>query len=247
MKRCRSPPAAATPIRPLSSASRLQLVRRIPKQTLLRAGEEDPSMWGMSYNSARESLFLADWANKVVRSMRVRVNACDLRDVYRASHDTSPLMWSVCDTSDSNPLLVCSGENNAHWLVALSRNGREWREAHRVQTGRMGCICCALSGSQVLIGEYDSTYMELFRLESGPRIARVHRIHVPDKYNWFSATCSSDTLVAMSYPLLEKLVRVHRLRGDRLEELARIQLKNPFNLLLLAHRLLVADYDIEKH
>ena len=41
-------------------------------------------------------------------------------------------------------------------------------------------------------------------------------------------------------------VRLHRLRGDRLEELARIQLKAPDILLWLADRLLVADYDSEK-
>ena len=38
-------------------------------------------------------------------------------------------------------------------------------------------------------------------------------------------------------------MRVHRLRGDRLEELFRIQLKQSHYLLWLADRLLVADYD----
>ena len=71
--------------------------------------------------------------------MRVRDNAGDLRDVYRAPHDTSPLVWSVCHMSDSDTLLVCSDEYGpdgkyVHWLVALSRNGSEWREAQRVQT-----------------------------------------------------------------------------------------------------------------
>ena len=65
-----------------------------------------------------------------------------------------------------------------------------------------------------------------------------------DEYNSFSATCGSDTLVAMSYE--DKSVRVHRLRGDRLEELARIRLKWPDFLLWLSDRLLVADYDSDK-
>ena len=39
---------------------------------------------------------------------------------------------------------------------------------------------------------------------------------------------------------------VHRLRGHRLEELARIQLKKPQYLLWLSDRLLVADFDIKK-
>ena len=61
--------------------------------------------------------------------MRVRDNAGDLRNVYRAPHDTSPSIWCVCHVSDSDTLLVCLGEyvgNN--WLVALSRKGSEWRE-----------------------------------------------------------------------------------------------------------------------
>ena len=180
----------------------------------------------------------------LVRAMRVRDNAGDLRDVYRAPHDTLPLMYSVCHMSDSDTLLVCSFESNEWWLVALSRNGSEWREAQRVQTDGEGQISCALSDSRVLIGDDGSTYMELFRVESGPRIARVHRIHMPEKYNEFSATCDSDTLVAMSYN--DNSVRVHRLRGDQLEELARIQLKYPSLLLWLADRLLVEDYDSEK-
>ena len=227
--------------------------KRLPAEALMVGGDYYPEIRGMSYNSAHDELFLADWNNKVVRAMRVRDNAGDLRDVYRAPHDTSPILLSVCHMSDSDTLLVSSLEKGsdgkiAQWLVALSRNGSEWREAQRVQTEGKGWISCALSDSRVLIGDDDSTYMELFRVESGPCIARVHRIHVPEKYEWFSATCGSDTLVAMSYTsyFSDKSVRVHRLRGDRLEELARIQLKEPHKLLWLVDRLLVADYDSEK-
>ena len=223
----------------------------------MAAGDKHPDISGMSYNSAREELFLTDQDNKVVRAMRVRDNAVDLRDVYRAPHDTSDV-WSVCHMSDSDTLLVCSGERGpdrkyTQWLVALSRSGSEWREAHRVQTERNGDMSCALSDSRVVIGKLISTYMELFRVESGPRIARLHRIHVPELYYWFSATCGSDTLVAMSYPKTmdnnpngDNSMRVHRLRGDRLEELARIQFNYPDALLWLPDRLLVADFDREK-
>ena len=247
MKRCRSPPAAE-PIRPLSSDLRLQLVRRIPKQTLIRAGEKDSDIYGMSYNLARDELFLADYDNKVVRAMRMRDNASDLLDVYRAPHDTSPSIRSVCHMKDSDTLLVCSCELGpdrkfAQWLVALSRNGSEWREVQRVQTDVDGWNCCALSDSRVLIGECSSTNLELFRVKSGPSIVRVHRIHVPETYWCFSATCSSDTLVAMTYKDLDKWVRVHRLLGDRLEEIASIQLNCPDTLLWLADRLLIADFD----
>ena len=155
----------------------------------------------------------------------------------------------------SDTLLVCSGEegqdkNWANWLVALSRNGSEWRESQRLQIDgsreRSMIICCALSDSRVLINEFNSTYMELFRVESGMRIARIHHIHVPEEYHFLSATCASDTLVAMTNPYTDKSVRVHRLRGDQLEELARIQLKWPDRLFWLADRLLVTDFDREE-
>ena len=50
----------------------------------------------------------------------------------------------------------------------------------------------------------------------------------------------------MTFQIPHQSVRVHRLRGDRLEELARIRLECPDTFLLLADRLLVADFDREK-
>ena len=229
----------------------------------MAAGDKkDPVIFGMSYNSEGDELFLADRGNGVVREMFSRDNAGDLRDVYRAPHDTTPKIYSVCHMSDSDTLLVSLTErgpdrNRGKWLVALSRNGGEWRESHRVQTRGIGWISCALSDSRVLIGEWESTYMELFRVENGPRIECVHRIHVPEKFRWFSATCGSDThaaahgnviadtLVAMTYPTNQS-VSVHRLHSDRLEKLAQILLKSPEDLLWLADRLLVAAFDEEK-
>ena len=151
--------------------------------------------------------------------------------------------------NDSDTLFVCSYEVGpdklfkGNWLVAPSCNGSEWREAQRVQTERKGEICCALSDSRVLIGQYYSTNMEQFRVESGPRIVRVHLLHKLKKYYYFSAMYGSDTLVAMTYQSPDqsyydyKSVHLHRLPGDRLEKFARIQLKEPCRLVLLADRL----------
>ena len=230
---------------------RLQLVRRIPHQTHIGGGEKDPDIRGMSYNSARDELFLADWNNNVVRALHLRDSADEMRDVYKTPHGASPIVWCVCQLSDSDTLLVCLEEKGpdkklAYWLVALSRNGSEWRETQRMQTEGLGWICCALSDSRVLIGQWLSTFMELFRVESGPRIERVHRLDVPEEYDWFSATCGSDTLVAMTYPYTDQSVRVYRQSGHRLEELTRIDMKNPKSVMWLADRLLVADWDDEK-
>ena len=204
---------------------------------------------GLSYNSEHDELYIADRKNHVVRSMRLGDNSLDLRDVYRGTaHDRTPFVYSVCYMGDSGTLLVCSGEvwelRSDQWLVAFSRVENEWRETHRVLTDGMGWICCPLSDSRVLVGECDSMYMELFRVQSGPCIARISRIHVPEEYKRFSATNGSDTLVAMSY-MVDQSVRVYRMcDGDRLEELANIRLMSPCALLWLDDHFLIAAQDL---
>ena len=95
----------------------------------MTAGDQNnPEIWEMSYNSARDELFFADYDNDVcarcVRAMCVCDNAGDMHDVYRAADNMSPLspepqtafvrvlaewsavtsqlsqMWSVCHMSD---------------------------------------------------------------------------------------------------------------------------------------------------
>ena len=80
----------------------------------------------MSYNSARDELFLADDMNKVVRAMRVRDSAGDLRDVYRcAPHDTSQHIDSVCYMSDSDTLFVWFVRKRAEREVIQLAGGTE--------------------------------------------------------------------------------------------------------------------------
>ena len=109
--------------------------KRLQQMALCRESESRVVIRGMSYNSARDELFLADQENRVVRVIGVRRdNAGDLRDVYRvATGDTHP--QSVCHMKDSDTLLVCEWHetNKDHWLVALRRSGSEWRETHRLQ------------------------------------------------------------------------------------------------------------------
>ena len=242
--------AAESPPRPPTAASdQLKLVRRIAGKELSRAGEKAADIIGLSYNAKRNELFFADLENKAVRAMHLQDGTPQLQDVYRGSaHDTSPILFSVCHLSDTDTLLVCSCEiydgKQADWLVALSRDGNEWREMHRLQTEEKGQQCCALSDSRVLVGGLNSTVLELFRVQSGPRVERLHRIRMTEAFRYFSATCGSDTLVAMSYEK-DQSVRVYRLRGDRLEELASTQLMKPWKLLWLADRLLVGEWDAE--
>ena len=203
--------------------SHLQLVRQL--LTLDPIAERV----GMSCNAQADELFLADLSNRVARATRARANA---------DADDTRYVYSVCHMRDSDTVLVCSREcgpdnTSANWLVALSRRGGggEWREAHRLQTEG-----ATLSDSRVLIGQFYSDYVELLRVQSGPRIARVHSIRVPQAYIYFSATCGSDgdTYVAMAYE--DESGRVFRLVGDRLDKMARIRLEKPDLLLWVAHQ-----------
>lgn len=193
----------------------------------------------MIYNSANDELFIADWENGVVSAICL-TDTSNLHEVYRVPNGK---VFSVCHIQSSDSLLVCSSEHNKRWLVALSRNGSKWIECQRVEisevTGNRSMSSGTLSDSRVLVGAFDSTYMELFRVEKGHCILRVHRIRT-EEYMLFSATCSSDTRVAMSYKT-DNSVRLHRLRGDLLEELARIPLQIPNYILWLSGRILVTE------
>ena len=213
----------------------------------------NPDILGMSYNSARDELFLADKYNRVVRTTHLRENSGPLLDVYLGSpHDTSPNVYSVCYMKGPDMLLVCSGEkgpNNklADWLVGLCRNGDKWREEQRVQTAGKGLLCCVLSDLRVLVGNADynsSKYMELFQVvysKSRLSILLIHLILVPEEYRWFSAMSdnANETLVAMSF--YDQTVRVHRLLGNRLDIFASIMLIDPNSVLWLGNRLIVSE------
>ena len=94
----------------------------------------------------------------------------------------------------------------------------------------------------MLLGCNYSAYMALFSVTVGPRIEFVHRIQVLEKYHSVSVsvTRSNETFVAMSYQK-DQSVRVHRLQGKRLTEIARIRCYEPRDLLWLDGRLLVAE------
>lgn len=217
----------------LQSIARPFLAQRFSKLTL--CGESEgvaasaqfracvPRIRRMSYNSARDELFFADFANHVVRAMRLHYNMKNLRDVYPNSDASDNLsktrIFGVCYMSDSDTLLICSEEKefadglDIKWLVALVRteSAREWREAHRVPIECNGWICHAVRNSHVLVSEYYTACMELLRLTKGPTIEHVKRIDASEKYKTFSSTCEKNTLVAMLLSDNE-YVCVHRLR-----------------------------------
>lgn len=157
--------------------------------------------------------------------------------------------YGVYVTCAIRTLLVCAktfGEKNL--IVALHRSGSEWRESHQLvnteASGSNPMISCALNNSKVLIGESDSKYMELFKVESGPKIVRFDRITLTEQYSRLSATTGSETLVALSY-VHSNEVRVYRLLGTELKIQASAQVQNPRHVLWVADRLLIDEWHDE--
>lgn len=229
----------------------LRIAARFAKERLIRPSETPVSIEGISYNSARGELFFVDKNNRVVRSASIWSTDPHLCDVYRGTTDgRPPLLQSVCYMPDSDTLLVFSEEHlpdgaAANWMLALRRRKNKWREEHRVKINGKGDMSCSLNNSRVLIGEWNSTFMELFRVASAARISSVHRIRVPEKYTRFSATVCEDILVAMSYwntGISEDSVCLYKLCDDRLEERSRIQLNSLFHLQWVAGRLLASEW-----
>lgn len=144
--------------------------------------------------------------------------------------------------SDSDSLIVCAKEAKKIWIIVLQRNGDNWSERARTGSDIEQTISCALNDSRVLIGHYDSNYIELFRLnEDNPVIERVQSFSKELKYASFSAkSFDRDTLVAMSYKSPDK-VCVKQLRDNKLEMLAEIELNKPRYLLWIDKRLLATE------
>ena len=99
--------------------------RRIPKQMLIRAGENHPYINGLSYNLVRDELFLADYENRVVRAMRVRDNAGDLRDVYKGNCTRHVTIRLQCVPHERLRHTYGPDRKFANWLVALRHKGSE--------------------------------------------------------------------------------------------------------------------------
>lgn len=218
---------------------KLELVQRISKKYLMTEGDGESrfSIRGMCYNSARDELFFANYEE--VRVMRLRKES--VRTVFNAG---SSEVVVVCYFSHLDTLVVCSMDG----LIALTRRADGWRQAQRMKfqtiENMWSLTCCELSNSRVLIGSEFWTDLELFSIDSSPRIVRGNRFHVPETFFSLSATCrANETLVAMTHI---NSVSVHRLcdAGDVLEKLARISLEESSSarIIWLVDRLFVTNF-----
>ena len=237
----------------LNSRSRPKVVLSISKDDLIHENDRYSNfnkyydryyISMMCYNSLRDELFFLDYADfSMVRSTRLRDDQPETVNVFdfekRYSYDE---VTSVCYISDSDTLVLTISKSNHLVFISRIEKGRsrdEWQEA---DDELIGSICCAVSDSRLLVGTSKVSYMELFRVENGPRLTLLHRINVQEIYSDFSVSASGEELVAVSY---KNSVCVNRLCHDHLEEISRIQL-SCLNLLWLGDRLLVTE-SIDSH
>ena len=135
-------------------------------QSLVRAGEATSLHMGNEPQLGARRAVPRGLCERVVRVIRVRDNAGDLRDVYRAPHDTYPYISECVSHERLGHTTRVFGEKGpdgkcVDWLIALSRSGGEWRETQRLQTDAFGYTCCALSDSRVLVGGVRSLSLDV--------------------------------------------------------------------------------------
>ena len=217
-------------------------------EDLIRGGEKEPEIEGMSYKSARDELFfvvgeMRSMCGERHDKFKIRmIHLCEKsivpRDVYTAPEGM--YLEDVCHIAFSDTLLVFrsnidpnSGEYKSKLLVAFNRYDEEWLETHCVET--TGNKCYALGESQVLVGDYK--HLEVYSMKSGLGFEFLYRIDLSLAYSFLATKPGSDTIVATC--TYDGIVRVHQLSERKLEELARIQLQAANDLIWLPERILI--------
>lgn len=174
------------------------LQKRIKSEKLFpqRCDETSANIWGMSYKSTTDELFIVEKEKGVLRAISLRNN------------NQATRVLGVCYMSDLDKLLVFVSERNKRQLVVMSCVNRKWRKTQTLPIdapNENAMISSALKNSKVLIGQFtESEYMELFNAENGKIIKRLNRIKITELYSFFSATSNGprftdETLVAISY------------------------------------------------
>lgn len=224
----------------------LQIVRRFPTKSLIKSFEEAPYINTIGYNSARDELFYADFANNMLRMIHLRGDD-KVHDVHKVHQQE--VVRSICHMPVSDTLLLLFydktpdeiNENNVLWLVSMTRSGDGWREALRVKTDDdAGYRCFTLSDSRVLVGGHYSSKCVLYRIVNGSQISQIATITAPVKYEKMAAAFINEEIVAMICK--DDSLRTYRLdERNQLVEIGRIQLKNPADLMWFSGRLLVAE------
>ena len=241
--------ASAAPIA-ASNVPHLKLLKRISQQNMKHSKIESLHVWGLCALPDDMTLLASGLAGLRALSQRSGQlsprDPCDLKNVHSVTFDasTDTLLLAVW---------IEGATGGVYWLVSLRRGPEEWIEVTRIQSeikhldfGPWYVSLSAVGDSRVLLGEHDTERLAVFDVNEKRDLRSVGTVLLENQFRVFACTREGpDTLVALSHD--DNSVSLHRLVALQLEQLARVHLTDPWDLLFRGYTLLVSDYkDVRK-
>ena len=199
----------------------------------------------MSAGVAADELFLADYANRVVRVFGVRTGPLDARDVYCCPAEEN--MMNVAYSAKTDTLcVITASEVKKHIVRSFGRTNSEWRECRRLDidgydSGERCCVS-ALSDGRLVFGVMrSSAELRVLAVDDSRAVTISARIRLPAEHVGFDAQLAGgETRLAVALGTgAEAAVALFRVAGDRAEELARCALAGAWRPLFCGDSLLV--------
>ena len=183
----------------------------------------------MCAGASANELFLADYANEVLRIFDVRTGQLDARDVYRCAARESPTGVAYSAHTDTLFVATLCGINT-HTVRSFARTNAEWRECHRLDLSANShprVSLCALSDGSLVFGViYSSAELQMFAVDDSRAMQTRARIRLPAAHCGFDAQLAAgETRLAVALYTPQRVVGFFRVAGDRSEELARCPLE----------------------
>ena len=207
---------------------------RVPAERLRRPNETRKcNFCGMCAGASANELFLADFANGVLRILDVRTGQLDELDVHRCAAGES--LTGVAFSAHTDTLFVATLGNDTHTVRSFARTNAEWRECHRLDLSanpRHRVSLRALSDGSLVIGVQwfsffvSSAVLQMLAVDDSRAMQTRARIRLPAALFGFDAQLAAgETRLALALYKPAKAVALFRVVGDRAEELARCPLE----------------------
>lgn len=243
----------------LCNKPQFRLSRNIPPIKINFEDGRSPKFQGICCNPINKDIFLVDGESRLVIVLSTDDFESHARIAYRSQRLEAPT--AVYFMSGTQTLLVCNNKDMKHQkaalalpefsLVSLIRNGERWVEqscvrlAARAQSKSQNnffTTFCELSDSELLFGVELSTQLYRLRVGSSQQLKMAGEIRAPEPYHNVAAfVAEGGARVALTHYTL--YVALYALRGERLEELSRLQFNglHVWARVLWTGRLLLAE------
>ena len=225
----------------------LKLKQRVSDNGLRRPNENGNCFLGMSAGAAKDELFLADEANKVVRVFNVRSGQLDARDVYRCPAGQDPDGVAYCAHTDTLFIATCGRQRHIILSFARENTESEWRECNHIElTGYQPyhVSLCALSDGSLVFGVRDyEKELRVLQVDDARAIQQRARVKLPGTHCGVDAMLAGDeTWLAVALCTPNHAVALFRVDGTSTrgaKELSRCALESAFEPLFCGDSVLV--------